>query len=437
MSTTNMSTSTNTSSTPEASNTSETTPNAIASSVTLSITNEAPSILRLPDIAEGGSTVIAVRAFHCQPWIKEVIIPEGYTEIMTGAFRQCVHLRKVTLPSTLTHIGNGSFQECTQLEDINLGHVKHIGKEAFAGKSTGVFSRPLKLRSIDLRNIEYIGERAFYDCYFRNYEGLDLPNIRRIGKEAFKGADVNLLTCGKHLKSIEGAAFKYSTIDGMDLALCKNLTSIGVETFDGCRYLEQIDFPRENKLKQLRNRVFWGCESLKEIDLPEGLSKIGNCCFIECSGLDRVAWPASLKRVGKYAFKHCGALEKPPDAVFSRWISIGTDAFLGCKEPTPTLFENTNVFVEISADKLNSDVCGICLDSFMTNSTCQLSCKHLFHQHCAHEWYKRNKTCSNCRQPVNSVAIVLPLDKKRKRTVEEPQQVKRQCVNNQQLSTVE
>ena len=152
-------------------------------------------------------------------------------------------------------------------------------------------------------------------------------------------------------------------------------------------------------------------------------------CFSRCDQLERVAWPESLKSIGQDAFNECRALLKPSEAVFSQWDFIGENAFYGCKVPSPPLFEHPNVFVEISADELNSDVCGICLAERMTAPTCQLSCGHLFHQHCAHEWYTRNQTCSKCRAPVTSVAIVLPMDKKRKRTVEEPQEVKRQCVN--------
>ena len=111
-----------------------------------------PSILKLPDIVEGGSTVIGRHAFSCQTWVKEVVIPEGYTKIDTGAFDQCFYLRKVTLPRTMTHIEDEAFHQCLRLEDINLEYVKHIGKEAFAGKSIGnnrIQNALVKLHEID------------------------------------------------------------------------------------------------------------------------------------------------------------------------------------------------------------------------------------------------------------------------------------------------
>jgi hypothetical protein len=401
-------------------------------SIILSKMKDMPPFLRLPDIVDGGSTVIEVLAFQCQCWIKEVIIPEGYTKINRGAFRRCFYLRKITLPSTLTHIGDEAFHECLRLENINLGHVKHIGEKSFSGKSipNNRYRNALrKLQSIDLTSIETIGERAFAYCTSGN-NFLDLPNVRTIGKEAFMRAWINRgVKCGEHLKSIGGGAFSCSTIASMNLADCKNLTTMGVSAFGHCRWLSRFVFSRENKLKQLRNKVFLGCGRLKEIDLPEGLTKIGNWCFESCFSLERVAWPASLQRVGEHAFEDCLELEKPSESVSWRWTSIGEDAFLHCKEPPPPLFDNPNVFVEISADELNSDICGICLDSFMTGPTCQLSCKHLFHQHCACEWYKRNQTCSKCRQPVTSVAIVLPNKKRPVSVSNEQTATKRQRLN--------
>ena len=409
------------------------------SSITLSTMMEMPSILKLPDIVEGGSTVIGRHAFTCQQWVKEVHIPEGYTKIDTGAFDQCFYLRKVTLPRTMTHIEDKAFHQCLRLEEINLEYVKHIGNEAFASKSIGNthFKNALvKLQSIDLRSIETIGERAFAHCKNNRGSFLNLPNIRTIGKEAFRGfclQDQERVWCGEHLKSIGGGAFKYSTVSHMSLVDCKNLTTIGVEAFHGCLTLSGFLFPRENKIKQLRNKVFMDCHCLEEINLPEGVTTIGKECFLRCGHLERVAWPASLQRVEMGAFSRCRALVKPSDAVFSQWDFIGANAFRNCKVPPPPLFEHPNVFVEISANKLNSDVCSICRDGFTTAPTCQLFCKHLFHQECAHQWYKRNPTCPNCRAPVTSVAIVLPMndeDKKRKRPVVVEEPLKRQCQHN-------
>ena len=365
-----------------------------------SLSTPATTVLRLPDIVEGDSTSVGARAFQCQDWITQVIIPEGYTKIDTGAFHKCFNVCRVTLPATLTTIGDRAFHECLRLEEINLERVKHIGKKAFAGKANNVNALG-RLQTIDLASVETIGERAFADC------GLKLANllanVQTIGKEAFRGAHLNAFECGEHLTAIGQGAFQSSNICSMNLTQCKHLTAIGCLAFFDCMHLVCFLFPEENKLYHLQNNLFKNCQHLEEIVLPEGLIEIGDGCFGECERLERVTWPTSLQRVGGFAFGFCGALYTPSMA--KKW-QVGSNAFFRCKVP---LFDSPNALVEISAEKLNG-YCSICLDRYTTDSTCQLSCGHLFHQECGRKWYKTATTCPNCRQTVTSVATVVFTD---------------------------
>ena len=51
-------------------------------------------------------------------------------------------------------------------------------------------------------------------------------------------------------------------------------------------------------------------EHLLEIDIPEGIEKIGECCFKDCKSLETVRIPASVKTIGRNAFIGCTALKK-------------------------------------------------------------------------------------------------------------------------------
>ena len=46
-------------------------------------------------------------------------------------------------------------------------------------------------------------------------------------------------------------------------------------------------------------------EHLLEIDIPEGIEKIGECCFKDCKSLETVRIPASVKTIGRNAFIGC------------------------------------------------------------------------------------------------------------------------------------
>lgn len=54
------------------------------------------------------------------PGMKEIIIPEGITNIAEEAFEGCVDLAKITLPGSLKHIGRNAFAGCKNLKTVVL-----------------------------------------------------------------------------------------------------------------------------------------------------------------------------------------------------------------------------------------------------------------------------------------------------------------------------
>ena len=53
-----------------------------------------------------------------------------------------------------------------------------------------------------------------------------------------------------------------------------------------------------------RGRCFyWGCESLKSIYVPEGVTEIGYAAFQDCADLSLVSLPDSLVSLGAEAFE--------------------------------------------------------------------------------------------------------------------------------------
>ncbi|MDO4650437.1 MAG: leucine-rich repeat protein, partial [Eubacteriales bacterium] len=80
----------------------------------------------------GGSGAV----FYGCPEVKEIVIPEGVTQIPAYLFADMKGLEKATLPSTLTMIEAYAFKGCTALEEITIPEqVTEIGWEAFAGCS--------------------------------------------------------------------------------------------------------------------------------------------------------------------------------------------------------------------------------------------------------------------------------------------------------------
>ena len=79
---------------------------------------------------EDGINVVDCEGEDC----KNIVIPEGVTNISEGAFEGNEEIERVVLPKTLLKIGNASFNECLNLSEIKLNKgLRDIGWDAFKG----------------------------------------------------------------------------------------------------------------------------------------------------------------------------------------------------------------------------------------------------------------------------------------------------------------
>lgn len=94
--------------------------------------------------------------------------------------------------------------------------------------------------------------------------------------------------------------------DITSVQLPDGLTSIGNYAFDGCESLTSIDIPAG--VTDIGNSAFYGCNRLTPINIPEGVTSIGNYAFHSCTGLTSIDIPASVTGIGDYAFNYCRSL---------------------------------------------------------------------------------------------------------------------------------
>lgn len=86
----------------------------------------------LPPVVNGEHVLLGSMCFaDCQN-LTEIVIPEGYTELVATVFAWSLKLRKVTLPNSLTRIGTYVFAQCP-IEEITFpAGLKKIGDHSFA-----------------------------------------------------------------------------------------------------------------------------------------------------------------------------------------------------------------------------------------------------------------------------------------------------------------
>ena len=68
----------------------------------------------------------------------------------------------------------------------------------------------------------------------------------------------------------------------------KGVTSIGSNAFLGFSALETVTLEQDSQLNAIGAGAFYGCEQLKSIAIPAGVSVIGNWAFFGCAGLENI-----------------------------------------------------------------------------------------------------------------------------------------------------
>ena len=79
-------------------------------------------------------------------------------------------------------------------------------------------------------------------------------------------------------------------------------------TFEGCRSLKIVDLPV--RLKKIGRGAFRGCTSLSSLILPVGVEIIGFDAFSGCTSLSRIALPKGMRELEDLdVFGGCDSLE--------------------------------------------------------------------------------------------------------------------------------
>lgn len=294
---------------------------------------KATTVLVIPE----GTKEIKLSEYKDQKNITQIILPEGVESINAQAFSGCENLGTINFPTSLKSIGFSAFAHCKKLKKVHL---------------------PEGLESID--------NSAFFECV--NLEKINFPaSLKRMGEYVFS-------TCTK-LKSAgpygSGASVEFGATDKLinDLfgschylervSLPEGLETIGSAAFRGCKYLTKINLPAS--LKTIRDQAFFGCEklisagppnsgcsiefsvtdripenmfmnckNLNSVQLPAGITVIGESAFYNCKSLERITIPRGVEEIGARAFEFCGSLKHLvlPESV----VKIGEGAFRGCDQ---------------------------------------------------------------------------------------------------------
>ncbi len=223
------------------------------------INSNMTSLLNL-DISDTDCTMIPDGAFQSNGTLMGIKLPQSLQSIGNDAFNGCRALcGSITLPETVETVGDYAFQNCRLLEEILFsGSLARIGDYAFYGCSG------LQYAYIP-DSIEEIGRYAFSGC--NSLAELSLPDgLTSINDSCFENCGITQLKFPSALVSIGNYAFNSSALEIVDLSGCL-------------------------ELKEIKGRAFSYCSSLKTVNLPASLERIGTEAFSDCKALAHISSP--------------------------------------------------------------------------------------------------------------------------------------------------
>ena len=87
-----------------------------------------------------------------------------------------------------------------------------------------------------------------------------------------------------------------------------SVVTINDGAFENCRLLSTISFANNGQLTTIGSWAFYNCHELKDVVIPEGVTKIGHAAFYGCTYLKDLTLPASLQSIADNGFAGCSKL---------------------------------------------------------------------------------------------------------------------------------
>ena len=300
---------------------------------------------------------------------------QGLTSIGAHAFERCKQMTYLYLPASLTTIGEYAFADC-----INVRYLQYdcencvdFGRNNYVFYNCGQANSGIALTIGDdvahipaylfnpVFDIKYAAPRiteiviphslTIGDYAFRNVGAteIDLSLASSIGMGVLSGTSPETLVL-KELTTTFGYLF-----GGNNTSVPSELThltftssaSIPDNAFAGCSHLVSVTLPSGGENVTIGQNAFYGCLSLSAISVSGDGISVGNNAFFGCSSLQSVNISSSDRNVtlGDHAFAECSALT---EVAIDRLSSVGTGAFLKCKQVTSFSCTGQNVAVHQS-----------------------------------------------------------------------------------------
>lgn len=214
----------------------------------------------------------------------QITTPHTYNEsgkytieisVVTGRFSFSeTEAKHVLSKNSSTEDDNRPYANC--LENVKLGNSVQIGSNAFR------YCNALKTITIP-RSITAFSDQAFQYCY--SLKAIVIPpDFSWISTDAMSQCYSlkRIITHKRNVYINGGRICPYCYIlESIDIPI--GVTTVGQYNYTGCFNLKKVFMPES--VTKINSNAFRSCYSLYEIEIPSGVTKIEASAFADCKGL--------------------------------------------------------------------------------------------------------------------------------------------------------
>lgn len=282
---------------------------------------------KLRKVEFGENVKLYAYGFRSCSKLKYITTPHSLLKAtLDETFMYCYDLECFVIPDSINSVSGSTFRACESLKYIPNCLTT-------LASTTYVFRRCRSLGNIFFKKELYANNssRTFDECYSLEYASFPRNTLStNLGdywyyncyslKKMVMYNDNNFSKIPNYMHA-ENRSLEYVEIPS-------GVTVIGEYAFSSCKSLKSITLP--NTLTEIKQYAFQLCDTLKSITFPSTLTTIGQYAFNNCYVLDNISFPNSITYLGKNAFYNCYSL-KNVDLSNTSVPSIGDYEFSSCR----------------------------------------------------------------------------------------------------------
>lgn len=211
-------------------------------------------------------------------------------------------------------------------------------------------------------------------AYFEGREVIDKSIIDSIPDDVVES--VRVLRIPEGVTELAGD-FLFAAFSIEKIILPRSIREIGRFVFANLFSLKEINLEDCINLEGIDQSTFRGCNNLREITLPEGITYINMEAFVGCTSLRCIVVPSMVNFIGKSAFENCVSLEVADLGACTEILYLPFGLFTNCHRlrevilPPNCTYLGNNVFLKCGSLKefIAPEVSeiGVCCFSYCTS----------------------------------------------------------------------